>query len=133
MVPLLSKIYGYKKCLPALRLPLMFFFAHSRISSILVFIISAVGVMTPIVATTSLVSAARLKIPRPQQKRILQAVAVVSKDPYLKNNNIKRLTGILTGYFRLRIGNYRVLYLLDPDAHIVFIKAVLPRNEKTYK
>ena len=73
------------------------------------------------------------KIPKQQQKRILQAVMVLAKNPYLKNNNIKRLTGILMGYYRLRIGNFRVLYLIEQNARTIYIKAVLPRNEKTYK
>lgn len=73
------------------------------------------------------------KIPRPQAKRILQAVTVVTKNPFLKNNNIRRLSGALSGYYRLRIGNFRVLYLLDQDENTIYIKAVLPRNEKTYK
>lgn len=73
-----------------------------------------------------------LKIPKTQQKRILQAVAIITKDPFLKNNNIKRLTGTLKGLSRLRIGSYRIVYLLDQDAETIFIKAVLPRNEKTY-
>lgn len=71
-------------------------------------------------------------IPQQRQKRIIQAITVLTKDPFLKNNNIKRLTGVLTGYYRLRIGNYRVLYLLDPDSRAIFIAAVLMRNEKTY-
>jgi mRNA interferase RelE/StbE len=72
-------------------------------------------------------------IPQQRQKRIVQAITVLAKDPYLKNNNIKRLTGVLTGYYRLRIGNYRVLYLIDSNSQTIFITAVLPRNEKTYK
>jgi mRNA interferase RelE/StbE len=73
------------------------------------------------------------KLTKLHQKRILQAIAIVAKNPYRKHNQIKRLSGSLGGYFRLRIGNFRVLYLLDQDDHTIYIKAVLPRNEKTYK
>ncbi len=73
------------------------------------------------------------KIPTARQKRIIQAITVSAKDPYLKNNNIKRLTGVLSGYYRLRIGDFRVVYLLDADSQTMFIKAILLRNEKTYK
>lgn len=72
-------------------------------------------------------------IPQQRQKRIIQAITVLTKTPYLKNNNIRRLTGVLNGYYRLRIGNYRVLYLLNPDTRTIFITAVMLRNEKTYK
>ncbi len=68
-----------------------------------------------------------------QQKRILKAIKVLTEDPYLKNNKIKRLAGSLSSYYRLRIGNYRVLYIISQDERTIFIKAVLPRNEKTYK
>jgi mRNA-degrading endonuclease RelE of RelBE toxin-antitoxin system len=73
------------------------------------------------------------KISPHQQKRILQSIAVLSNDPYLKNNNIKRLTGVLSGYHRLRIGNYQVPYLLDNNTNTIYIKAVLLRKERTYK
>lgn len=73
------------------------------------------------------------KIPKQQQKRILQAIAVVAKDPYLKNNNIKRLTGTLSGLYRLRIGNYRIIYLLEQHLETMFVEAIVQRNEKTYK
>jgi mRNA interferase RelE/StbE len=73
------------------------------------------------------------KIPSRQQKRLLQAITILSKDPYRKNNKIKRLSGSLSDYYRLRIGDYRVLYLLEQDSQTMFVKAVLRRNEKTYK
>jgi mRNA interferase RelE/StbE len=73
------------------------------------------------------------KLTKLQQKRILQAISIVAKDPYQKHNQVKRLSGNLTGYFRLRIGDFRVLYLVDQNDRAIYIKAVLPRNEKTYK
>lgn len=73
------------------------------------------------------------KIPQQQQKRILQAIGLIAKDPYRPHNKIKRLGGVLTGYFRFRLGNYRIVYLLNPDAQTMLVTAVLPRNEKTYK
>lgn len=73
------------------------------------------------------------KIPKQRAKHILQAITVIAKDPFLKNNNIKRLSGVLSGYYRLRIGDFRVLFLLDQDEQTLYVKAVLPRNAKTYK
>ncbi len=37
----------------------------------------------------------------------MQATVILPKEPYLKNNNIKKLTEVLSGYYRLRIGSYR--------------------------
>ena len=46
--------------------------------------------------------------------------------PQLKSNpffgtNIKKLKGELEGYYRYRIGNYRLFYLIDNDKIIVAI------------
>lgn len=73
------------------------------------------------------------KIPKARIKRILQAIDIITRDPYQPHNQIKTLTGMLAGYLRFRIGNYCVIYLLDPNTKTLYVKAVLPRNEKTYK
>lgn len=73
------------------------------------------------------------KIPKPRVKRLIQAIEVVANDPYKPHNQIKSLSGDLSGMFRLRIGNYRVIYLLDPDTKTMYIRAVLLRNKQTYK
>lgn len=39
----------------------------------------------------------------------------------------------LTAQYRLKIGNYRVLYDVDDDKRIVWILALRKRGEKTYK
>lgn len=72
------------------------------------------------------------KIPTRQQKRILQAINLIVQDPYRKHNQIKRLEG-MSGYFRFRLGDFRIIYLLDQDDRTMYVKAVLRRNEKTYK
>lgn len=66
------------------------------------------------------------------QKRILQAIEVISQDPYRKHNKIKRLEG-MNDCFRFRLGDFRIIYLLDQDTKIMYVKAILRRNEKTYK
>lgn len=73
------------------------------------------------------------KLPKLQRKRIVQAITSLANDPHAKNNNLKRLSGTLAGMYRLRVGNYRVIYMLEQDSQAIFIKAVLIRNEKTYK
>lgn len=67
-----------------------------------------------------------------QQKRILQAIELISQDPYRKHNKIKRLQG-MSDYFRFRLGDFRILYLLEQDSKTMSVQAVLRRNEKTYK
>ncbi|WP_253308341.1 type II toxin-antitoxin system RelE family toxin [Rickettsia endosymbiont of Orchestes rusci] len=52
-----------------------------------------------------------LKISANKRSIILEKLEVLKLDPYKENNNIKKLTGY-DGY-RLRIGNYRVIYRID--------------------
>ena len=66
------------------------------------------------------------------QRRIKQALDILVNNPYLKNNNIKVLTGELKGYYRLRIGRYRVVYSLDNILLVLFIELISKRDEKTY-
>jgi len=54
--------------------------------------------------------------------------------PILKNNpffgaNIKKLKGDFSGYYRYRIGKYRLFYTVDQDRIIVFIINIQHRKE----
>lgn len=60
------------------------------------------------------------KIAIPTRERILNAINK------LPSGDVKRLRGYLT-YYRLRVGNYRIIYSVENDTIIVF--AVLPRGE----
>jgi len=52
------------------------------------------------------------------------------KDGFLPELDIKKLKGY-SNHYRLRIGKYRVLFLLQKD-HVIIIYAILPRK-KAYK
>ena len=43
--------------------------------------------------------------------------------------NIKALKGDYAGYYRYRIGDYRVLYLVDGELVQVFVMAIAHRSE----
>ncbi len=47
----------------------------------------------------------------------------------LYGNNIKALTGKLKGLYRYRIGDWRVIYRLKREQHLVEIIAILPRGD----
>lgn len=47
------------------------------------------------------------------QRRIVEKIKEVAKDPYAQHNNVKKLQG-RDGY-RLRIGDWRVIYELHDD------------------
>jgi mRNA interferase RelE/StbE len=49
------------------------------------------------------------QMPVNYSKKILEKIKVLAQNPYLENNNVKRLK-TSDEVFRLRIGDYRVLY-----------------------
>ncbi len=55
------------------------------------------------------------------QKRILSKLKILSSNPKNLANNIKKLKGKYQEYYRLRIGNYRVIYSKESDRLIIII------------
>ena len=52
----------------------------------------------------------------------------IKTNPFF-GNNIKKLKGEFQGYYRYRIGNYRLFYLIDNDKVIVAIVDLKHRQE----
>ncbi len=69
---------------------------------------------------------ALLRMPRDQAARIRKAIDVLARDP-IGARNVKKLTEH-PGY-RLRVGDWRVLYLLDRDRIVVQVVRVAHRRE----
>jgi mRNA interferase RelE/StbE len=65
------------------------------------------------VVTTRSFARALSQLPVTWQKRILKKIKEVACDPYARHNNVTRLQG-RNGY-RLRIGDWRVIYELHDD------------------
>jgi mRNA interferase RelE/StbE len=65
------------------------------------------------------------KIPPPDFNRIVKAINELATDP--RPNGYKKLTG-RPGY-RIRIGNYRVIYLIEDKALKVFIIEIGNRRD----
>ena len=58
---------------------------------------------------------------------MLAKVDALAADPAAPHSNVKALKGG-AGY-RLRVGDWRVLYTLDPSEKLLRVVAVLPRGE----
>ena len=69
------------------------------------------------------------KLDRQNQKPITQAVGALENMPDCQN--VKPLTNHEFGY-RLRVGNFRVLFNFDGAIRIVSIEEVRKRDERTY-
>ena len=65
------------------------------------------------VTTTRTFDKALAKLPANWQKRIVRKIKEIADDPYAEHNNATKLQG-REGY-RLRIGDWRVIYELHDD------------------
>jgi len=68
-----------------------------------------------------------LKISTNKRKAILEKLQQLKLNPYKENNNIKKLVGH-DGY-RLRIGDYRVIYRIDKGQLEILVINVDVRGE----
>lgn len=60
-----------------------------------------------------------VKLPIRWQKRIVMKIREVATDPYAPNNNLIKLQG-RDGY-RLRVGDWRIIYELEDDQLIMLV------------
>lgn len=67
------------------------------------------------------------KTTRKRVKAALQQLAE-SKNPLL-NPSVKPLTGPLRGDYRLRVGDWRILFTPDKEQRIIYVYAIVPRGE----
>jgi mRNA interferase RelE/StbE len=70
---------------------------------------------------------ALLKMPSNTAQTIRAKIEQLAGDPHAPNNNVKKLTGG-SGY-RLRVGDWRVLYELEDDRLVIVVVKVKPRGE----
>jgi len=69
------------------------------------------------------------RLDRPVQELIKEKLEKLAKNPEALKNNIKPLKGRYSGLFRLRVGNYRVIYRLEKDRLLILIVRVGHRRE----
>ena len=71
------------------------------------------------------------KIPRSYREAIFDSVDLLAAFPECQNLDIKELKRHRAGY-RLRVGQYRVLFDHDNAIKIIAIQEVKKRDERTY-
>jgi len=64
----------------------------------------------------------------PLTKRLNRCFDLLQQNPY-EHSNIKRLRGPLRGYFRFRVGNWRVVYGVNEDSQQVIIYLIAHRSQ----
>lgn len=70
---------------------------------------------------------ALLKMPRNTARLIREKIEHLALSPYSANNNVKRLEGV-SGY-RLRVGDWRVLYEIIDDRLVIVVVKIRPRGD----
>jgi mRNA interferase RelE/StbE len=72
------------------------------------------------------------KMSKDIQKRIKEALKKLesSTNPFLQGN-VRPLTGELKGDYRLRVGDWRILFTPDEESKFLYVYAILPKG-KTY-
>ena len=66
-------------------------------------------------------------LPRNVAKLLLEKIEVLAADPCAPNNNLRKLTNH-PGY-RLRVGDWRVVYLLQEERLVIAVVRIAPRGE----
>jgi mRNA interferase RelE/StbE len=66
-------------------------------------------------------------MPRNTARLIMEKVEALTDDPFATNNNVRKLTNH-PGY-RLRVGNWRVVYLVQEQALLIAVVRIAPRGE----
>ena len=67
------------------------------------------------------------RLPKTVAATIIGKIRALASDPLAVNNNVAKLREV-DGY-RLRVGDWRVLYSLDVPSRLLRVAAILPRGE----
>jgi mRNA interferase RelE/StbE len=78
------------------------------------------------VVTTKSFNKAIARLPANWQKRIVAKIREVAANPYAPNNNLTKLQG--RDAYRLRVGDWRVIYELHDDRLVMLVLEVGPRG-----
>jgi len=69
------------------------------------------------------------RLPAGDQQRITAALKEIGNDPY--SGDVARLKNHRFGW-RRRVGNYRILFNVDPAACVIQVKVITRRTKTTY-
>jgi len=67
------------------------------------------------------------KLPSKAQRQIRDLITTLADDPRM--HGIKALQGDLKGFYRVRSGNYRVIYTIKDDLLLVLVVTIADRKE----
>jgi mRNA interferase RelE/StbE len=65
---------------------------------------------------------------RPLARKLARCFSALEQNPR-QHNNAKRLTGKMAGYWRFRVGDWRVVYRIDDHFGRIIISIIAHRRE----
>ncbi len=68
------------------------------------------------------------RLPALQKEKIKSALRQLKKDP-LTAKEVKKMSGEWTGYHRIRIGHFRVIFWYDDQEDAVYVDHIGPRGD----
>ncbi len=69
------------------------------------------------------------RLDRPVQELIKEKLDVLARNPEALRNNIKPLKGKYSGLYRLKVGNYRVIYRIYKEKLFILIVRIGHRKD----
>lgn len=84
------------------------------------------GMETYEIEITSSAAQAIIKLPRREQPRVARRIDSLADEP--RPHNVEKLSGIRNAY-RIRVGDYRIVYTVDDTIRVVSVKRVGHRRE----
>ena len=71
-------------------------------------------------------------LPKDMWERVERATEDMRADPF--HGDVRAVTGKeWKGYYRKRVGPYRIIFTIDHKEHVAGVTAIIRRSEKTYR
>jgi len=67
------------------------------------------------------------KLPQKDQKRIFNRIDRLAENP--RPRRAYKLAGKWSGHYRIRIGNYRIVYTVQDDILLIIVVKIAPRRD----
>ncbi len=67
------------------------------------------------------------KISEPVKSRIINALEEMAQDPF--SGDIRALQGEWKGFYRRRVGDFRIIYSVDSDIKVVSVESIVDRKD----
>jgi len=70
-------------------------------------------------------------LPRQDQARVLSAIKALAENP--RPADCRPVKAAKKGTYRVRVGDYRVIYVVLDDEQVIIVARVVKRSESTYR